>query len=140
MADESEGIMTRDEIIRITTQILGQVRISSPHLVGDQVVLMCTIDDVGRLIDGVAALEREECAALHGHPDVLAPVGNSAWGEAHQEGWINGTAAYRDAIRAKHWQGSSIATSGELTEAQNRAIVAIIQGQPVAYEGESTID
>ena len=39
--------------------------------------------------------------------------------------------------RAKHWQGSSIATSGELTEAQNRAIVEIIQGLPVAYEGES---
>lgn len=56
--------MTRDEIISITKQILGQVHISSPHLVGDQVALMCTIDDVGRLIDGVAALEREECAKV----------------------------------------------------------------------------
>ena len=39
--------------------------------------------------------------------------------------------------RAKHWQGSSIATCGELTEEQNRAIVQIMQGNPVAYEGES---
>lgn len=39
--------------------------------------------------------------------------------------------------RAKHWQGSSIATSGELTEEQNRAIVQIMQGKPVVYEGES---
>ncbi len=38
--------------------------------------------------------------------------------------------------RAKHWQGSSIGTCGELTEEQNRAIVQIIQGKPVAYEGE----
>lgn len=38
--------------------------------------------------------------------------------------------------RAKHWQGSSIETCGELTEEQNRAIVQIMQGNPVAYEGE----
>ena len=45
--------------------------------------------------------EREACEALHDHEDVLAPVGNSAWGEAYQEGWAQGTAAYRDAIRAR---------------------------------------
>jgi hypothetical protein len=45
--------------------------------------------------------EREACEALHQHEDVLAPVGNSAWGEAYQEGWAQGTAAYRDAIRAR---------------------------------------
>ncbi len=39
--------------------------------------------------------------------------------------------------RAKHWQGSEIDTCGELTEEQNRAIVAIIQGKPVAYVGVS---
>ena len=48
-----------------------------------------------------AAAERRMCEALHQHEDVLAPVGNSAWGEAHQEGWAAGTAAYRDAIRAR---------------------------------------
>ena len=42
----------------------------------------------------------EEAARLHGEGDVAAPIGNSAWGEAHQQGWIDGTAAYRDAIRA----------------------------------------
>lgn len=70
-------------------------------------------DDAGitpfleRFAELVAAAEREECAALHGHPDVLAPVGNSAWGEAYQEGWINGTAAYRDAIRAMNEKGTT---------------------------------
>lgn len=46
----------------------------------------------------VAAAEREACAALHDHEDVLQ---SSAWGEAYQEGWANGTAAYRDTIRAQ---------------------------------------
>lgn len=45
--------------------------------------------------------ERDACEALHDHEDVLAPVGNSAWGEAYQDGWGQGTAAYRDAIRAR---------------------------------------
>ena len=45
--------------------------------------------------------ERDACEALREHEDVLAPVGNSAWGEAYQEGWGQGTAAYRDAIRAR---------------------------------------
>lgn len=49
----------------------------------------------------VAAAEREACLALHDHEDVLAPVGNSAWGEAYQDGWAEGTAAYWKAIRAR---------------------------------------
>jgi len=49
----------------------------------------------------VASAEREACEALHDHEDVQAPVGNSSWGEAYQEGWGQGTAAYRDAIRAR---------------------------------------
>ena len=49
----------------------------------------------------VAAAEREACEALHQHEAVLAPVGNSAWGEAYQEGWAAGAEAYRDAIRAR---------------------------------------
>ena len=49
----------------------------------------------------VAQHEREACEALHDHEDVQAPVGNSSWGEAYQEGWGQGTAAYRDAIRAR---------------------------------------
>ena len=49
----------------------------------------------------VASAEREACEALHDHEDVLAPVGNSSWGEAYQEGWGQGTSAYRDAIRAR---------------------------------------
>ena len=38
--------------------------------------------------------------------------------------------------RAKVRTGSSIHTAGAITEEQNRAIVQIIQGKPVAYEGE----
>jgi hypothetical protein len=49
----------------------------------------------------VAFAEREACEALHDHEDVQAPVGNSSWGEAYQEGWGQGTAAYRDAIKAR---------------------------------------
>jgi hypothetical protein len=45
--------------------------------------------------------EREACEALHDHEDVQAPIGNSSWGEAYQEGWGQGTAAYLDAIRAR---------------------------------------
>ena len=59
---------------------------------------------VNILTDALArakADEREACEALREHEDVLAPVGNSAWGEAYQEGWGQGTAAYRDAIRAR---------------------------------------
>jgi hypothetical protein len=49
----------------------------------------------------VRADEREACLALREHEDVLAPVGASSWGEAYQEGWAQGTAAYHAAIRAR---------------------------------------
>ena len=49
----------------------------------------------------VRADEREQVIALQQHEDVLAPVGHSAWGEAYQEGWAEGTAAYREIIRAR---------------------------------------
>jgi hypothetical protein len=39
-----------------------------------------------------------ECADLYNHEDVLAPIGMSARGEAHQHGWIEGTKTYRDTI------------------------------------------
>jgi len=42
----------------------------------------------------------EEAVGLYESEDVLAPVGNSAWGEAYQEGWIAGAQAYREAIRS----------------------------------------
>lgn len=45
--------------------------------------------------------EREACLALRDHDDVLAPIGNSAWGEAYQDGWGEGTAAYWKAIKAR---------------------------------------
>jgi hypothetical protein len=52
------------------------------------------------LVDKAARSQAlEEAANLYGEGDVAAPVGNSTWGEAHQQGWIDGTKAYRDAIR-----------------------------------------
>ena len=38
--------------------------------------------------------------------------------------------------RAKVDTGSSIHTSGAITEEQNRAIALILQGKPAMYEGE----
>ena len=49
----------------------------------------------------VASAERKACEDLHDHEDVMAPIGHSAWGEAYQEGWIDGVKAYQEAIRAR---------------------------------------
>ena len=38
--------------------------------------------------------------------------------------------------RAKVYTGSSIQTSGAITEEQNRAIALILQGKPAMYEGK----
>ena len=59
------------------------------------------LDKLERFAALVASAERAACEALHDHEDVLAPVGNSSWGEAYQEGWGQGTSAYRDAIRER---------------------------------------
>jgi len=48
----------------------------------------------------VEARERERCEKLHDTEDVLAPIGNSSYGECYQDGWIDGTSAYVKAIRA----------------------------------------
>ncbi|CAB4133253.1 hypothetical protein UFOVP257_99 [uncultured Caudovirales phage] len=45
-----------------------------------------------------AELIVKECADLYTHDDVMAPVGQSAYGEAYQDGWIEGTKAYRETI------------------------------------------
>lgn len=43
----------------------------------------------------------EECAELPiDNADLEAPVGNSGWGEAYQEGWIDAISEYSEAIRA----------------------------------------
>lgn len=86
--------MTRDEITHLAHEA-GFVGMDGSH------------GALRRFAALVAAAEREACIALHDHEDVQAPVGNSAWGEAHQEGWINGTNAYRDAIRARGEKGQS---------------------------------
>jgi hypothetical protein len=60
-------------------------------------------DNVGEgecheLLERFAQLIVAECADLYNHEDVLAPIGMSARGEAHQHGWIEGTKTYRDTI------------------------------------------
>ncbi len=84
--------MTQDEIIEMARQAGfidadWNIRIVLPHL-----------EAFAKL---VAQNEREACLALHDHDDVLAPIGNSAWGEAYQDGWGEGTAAYWKAIKAR---------------------------------------
>lgn len=56
----------------------------------------CNPDEFLRL--KFAEMIVRECADLYNHEDVLAPIGMSAWGEAHQHGWIEGTKTYRDTI------------------------------------------
>lgn len=92
--------MTRDEITR-TAQEADCMHV---NLYGDQAM---AIERLTRFAALVAAAEREECIALHDNEYVQAPVGNSAWGEAYQEGWIDGTSAYRDEIRARGEKGQS---------------------------------
>ena len=87
--------MTREDIIRMAREVSNTPidHHATPELFG--------VSQIERFAALVAAAEREACKALHQHEDVLAPVGNSAWGEAYQEGWAAGTAAYRDAILAR---------------------------------------
>ena len=49
-------------------------------------------------LEKFAELIVRECAELYNHDDVLAPVGQSAWGEAYQDGWIEGTRIYKETI------------------------------------------
>lgn len=55
-----------------------------------------TESELAALLAKVREDERKRCNALH--DDVLAPIGNSSYGEAYQDGWIAGTSAYREAI------------------------------------------
>jgi hypothetical protein len=80
--------MTQDEIIKMARQ-------------AEFVNLDLCSSELERFAKLVAQHEREACEALHDHEDVQAPIGNSSWGEAYQEGWGQGTAAYLEAIRAR---------------------------------------
>ena len=93
--------MTRNEIIK-TARELDMIDFRDDD--SDAHVAQF-VDFLVTLVGKAEAAEREGCAALRGHPDVLAPIGNSAWGEAYQDGWIAGTAAYRDAICARSEKG-----------------------------------
>lgn len=55
-------------------------------------------NDATKELAALLAKERERCVKLHDHEDVLAPIGNSSYGESYQDGWIAGTSAYQDAI------------------------------------------
>ena len=50
------------------------------------------------VLEKFAEMIIRECTELRNHDDVLAPVGNSAWGEAYQDGWTEGTSTYRATI------------------------------------------
>ena len=90
--------MNKEDIIRMAREVGGaDISINGwTSWVGTQ-----STEFIERFAALVASVERKTCEALHDHEDVQAPVGNSSWGEAYQEGWGQGTAAYRDAIRAR---------------------------------------
>lgn len=101
--------MTRDEIIRMASECGFEVHERKQQVrVGMDTLFGCdSTAKLERFAALVAAAEREACIALHGHGDVQAPIGNSAWGDARQDGWIEGTSAYRNAIRARGEKGQS---------------------------------
>ena len=68
---------------------------------GADTLMYWDIEKLKRFESLVRADEREKAIALQQHEDVLAPIGHSKWGEAYQDGWAEGTAAYREAIRAR---------------------------------------
>ena len=61
----------------------------------------CTQHAMKRIKNAITEAEKrvfDKCIELHDAEDVLAPIGQSTHGEIHQDGWIAGTSAYRDAI------------------------------------------
>lgn len=90
--------MTQDEIIKLAKEIAWQYGKAERFQTWTHDYMM---DRLMELVTVSAAAEREACLALHDHDDVLAPIGASVWGEAHQAGWAEGTAAYWKAIRAR---------------------------------------
>ena len=91
--------MNREDIIRMAREAGDADRIDPFTKDGDWVIL--TPDELERFAALVASAERKACEDLHDHEDVMAPIGHSAWGEAYQEGWIDGVKAYQEAIRAR---------------------------------------
>lgn len=91
--------MTNIDVIAIAKQAGWEM--DDSFVLEPEVIWYVSQGQLERFAELVRADERKVCEALHDHEDVLAPVGNSAWGEAYQEGWGQGAAAYRDAIRAR---------------------------------------
>jgi hypothetical protein len=89
--------MNRDDIIRMAREACDKDKVDA----WQNGFWVLTQEEVERFFHMAQAAEREACEALYEHEDVQAPVGNSAWGEAYQEGWIAGAQAYREAIRAR---------------------------------------
>jgi len=87
--------MNREDIIRMARQAGSLIEAA-------QEKDLLWLERFAALVASAAQVkERSACEALHDHEDVQAPIGNSSWGEAYQEGWAQGTAAYRDVIRAR---------------------------------------
>lgn len=83
--------MTRSEVITNIYALFNAPHNADINIVG-----------LNKVLDDLVFAEREACLALHDHDDVLAPIGASAWGEAYQAGWGEGTAAYYEAIKARN--------------------------------------
>ena len=88
--------MQRDEIIRLAKE--AGISMITSHPMNPFSVYP---GELTRFAHLVAAKEREAILELRNHEDVMAPVGQSAWGEAYQDGWIAGVQEYVDQIRAR---------------------------------------
>lgn len=91
--------MTREELIRLAKEAGAYWEYGDFNMPG--AVRFDREDDIGAFAELVAAAEREAILELRNHEDVMAPVGQSAWGEAYQDGWIAGVQEYVDQIRAR---------------------------------------
>lgn len=73
-----------------------------------------------------AELIIKECADLYTHDDVMAPVGQSAYGEAYQDGWIEGTKAYKETILEHFGVESEPKSVGNTLTFMTRAIFNVV--------------
>ena len=91
--------MTREEVIRLAKEADAYRYVN--RAAKDEPTHTFTVEKLERFAELVAAAEREAILELRNHEDVMAPVGQSAWGEAYQDGWIAGVQEYVDQIRAR---------------------------------------
>ena len=83
----------------------------------------------------IAEAVRDACEAMHETEDVLASIGNSAYGEAYQDGWIEGTEAYRAAIQTANLQSILVNIPAPPAAEINRQLLDALRAALIVIEG-----